>query len=163
MRRASQHRITRILLACGVSAGPLFVIAFVVEGATRAGYNSLRHPVSGYPPGSSPLPVEPTWHGLAHDLVSIPGFLALTLACFALARTSRTGWAIGSASCGTAFVVLFLLASAGFSQVDVLVGFAGLFQRATAIIGQAWLCALAIHCLRTHTGDPWNSGSLLTR
>jgi hypothetical protein len=37
---------TRKLLACGVIAGPLFVVAFIVEGATRANYNPLRHPVS---------------------------------------------------------------------------------------------------------------------
>src|SRR5215212_11758531 len=37
---------TETLLACGVIAGPLFVVAFLVEGATRAHYNPLRHPVS---------------------------------------------------------------------------------------------------------------------
>lgn len=37
---------TRTLLACGVVAGPLFVATFLVEGATRAGYDPLRHPVS---------------------------------------------------------------------------------------------------------------------
>jgi hypothetical protein len=37
---------TTILLPCGVVAGPLFVAAFLVEGATRADYDPLRHPVS---------------------------------------------------------------------------------------------------------------------
>jgi hypothetical protein len=37
---------TKTLLACGVIAGPLFVLVFVVEGATRADYDPLRHPVS---------------------------------------------------------------------------------------------------------------------
>lgn len=37
---------TKILLACGVVAGPLFVGTFLVEGASRAGYDPLRHPVS---------------------------------------------------------------------------------------------------------------------
>ena len=36
----------RALLACGVIGGPLFVATFLVEGATRAGYNPMRHPVS---------------------------------------------------------------------------------------------------------------------
>src|SRR5919107_4145856 len=36
----------KALLACGAIAGPLFVIAFLFEGATRANYDSLRHPVS---------------------------------------------------------------------------------------------------------------------
>jgi hypothetical membrane protein len=36
----------RGLLACGAIAGPLFVVVFLVLGATRAGYDPLRHPVS---------------------------------------------------------------------------------------------------------------------
>jgi hypothetical protein len=41
--RAAQ---TKALLACGAVGGPLFVVAFLVEGATRAGYDPLRYPVS---------------------------------------------------------------------------------------------------------------------
>jgi len=37
---------TTTLLACGAVAGPLFIVAFLIEGATRADYNPLRHPVS---------------------------------------------------------------------------------------------------------------------
>jgi hypothetical protein len=37
---------TKSLLACGVIGGPLFVATFLVEGATRADYELLRHPVS---------------------------------------------------------------------------------------------------------------------
>jgi hypothetical protein len=37
---------TKTLLVCGVIAGPLFTIAWLVEGATRVDYNLLRHPVS---------------------------------------------------------------------------------------------------------------------
>jgi hypothetical protein len=39
-------RKTKALLSCGAIAGPLFIAAFLVEGATRAGYDPLRHPVS---------------------------------------------------------------------------------------------------------------------
>ncbi|TCO59571.1 DUF998 domain-containing protein [Actinocrispum wychmicini] len=42
---ASRTWTTR-LLRCGVVAGPLFVTAFLLEGATRADYHPLRHPVS---------------------------------------------------------------------------------------------------------------------
>jgi hypothetical membrane protein len=38
--------VKRLLLLCGAIAGPLFIIAFLLEGATRAGYNPMRHPVS---------------------------------------------------------------------------------------------------------------------
>jgi Protein of unknown function (DUF998) len=44
---------TKTLLACGVIGGPLFVLAFLVEGATRAGYDPLRHPVSSLALGDS--------------------------------------------------------------------------------------------------------------
>ena len=37
---------TTTLLACGAVAGPLFIVAFLIEGATRADYSPLRHPVS---------------------------------------------------------------------------------------------------------------------
>jgi len=36
----------KILLIAGAVAGPLFTIAWFLEGATRANYNPLRHPVS---------------------------------------------------------------------------------------------------------------------
>ncbi|GIH27987.1 hypothetical protein Aph01nite_62970 [Acrocarpospora phusangensis] len=38
--------MTRRFLAGGVIAGPLFVATFLIEGATRAHYDPLRHPVS---------------------------------------------------------------------------------------------------------------------
>jgi Protein of unknown function (DUF998) len=37
---------TRRLLRCGVAAGPVFVVVFLIEGAVRDGYRPLRHPVS---------------------------------------------------------------------------------------------------------------------
>ncbi|WBB70737.1 DUF998 domain-containing protein [Micromonospora sp. WMMD812] len=37
---------TRRLLLCGIVAGPLFVLTFLVDGATRDSYDPLRHPVS---------------------------------------------------------------------------------------------------------------------
>jgi hypothetical protein len=39
-------RWTRGLLACGLAAGPVFVTAFLIQGATREGYRPSRHPVS---------------------------------------------------------------------------------------------------------------------
>jgi len=45
-RTSSAARTTRRLLGCGMVAGPLFVGAFLVEGALRPEYDPLRHPVS---------------------------------------------------------------------------------------------------------------------
>jgi len=46
--RASEtgRSLTRILLTGGLIAGPVFVTVFLIEGATRAGYNPVRLPVS---------------------------------------------------------------------------------------------------------------------
>src|SRR5215831_19562279 len=41
------------LLACGAIAGPLFVTAFVVQGATRPDYNPIRHSISTLALGSA--------------------------------------------------------------------------------------------------------------
>jgi hypothetical protein len=46
VRRLRSQSLTRGLLRCGVAAGPVFVTVFLLEGARRADYNSLRHPVS---------------------------------------------------------------------------------------------------------------------
>lgn len=43
---------TRGLLRCGQAAGPVFVAAFLLEGAVRDGYRPLRHPVSSLALGS---------------------------------------------------------------------------------------------------------------
>jgi hypothetical protein len=43
---------TRRLLRCGVVAAPVFVTAFLLEGALRDGYRPLRHPVSSLGLGS---------------------------------------------------------------------------------------------------------------
>lgn len=40
------------LLACGAIAGPLFVTAFVVQGAARPDYNPIRHSISTLALGS---------------------------------------------------------------------------------------------------------------
>jgi hypothetical membrane protein len=207
---------TRTLLACGVIAGPLFVGAFLLEGATRADYDPLRHPVSslalgdlgwtqtanfivaglltlafsiglrralrpgkgstwgplmvgvwaigligagifptdpvsGYPPGAPDRLSGYSWHGALHDGFSLPAFLALTAACFVFGRRfaarGERGWAAYSAATGVAFVVAFVLSSAGFGQADGLVDLAGLFQRAAVNAGFGWLALLAAHLL----------------
>jgi Protein of unknown function (DUF998) len=71
-RRTEASEKTKTLLACGVIAGPLFVAAFLVEGATRAHYDPLRHPVSSLAFGDS------GWTQRANFLVT--GLLMLAFA-----------------------------------------------------------------------------------
>ena len=74
--------LTRGLLRCGVAAGPLFVTVFLAEGARRAGYKPLRHPVSS-------LSLGP------HGWVQVANFSAAGTLCLAAAAgLSRTRDAI---------------------------------------------------------------------
>jgi hypothetical protein len=216
----------KILLIAGVIAGPLFTIAWIAEGATRANYNPLRHPVSslalgdygwvqsanfivagllmlafsvglrlvlgsqkgstlgplliaiwavgligagifitdpvsGYPLGTPDLLLNPTTHGALHDWFSLPGFIALTAACFVLgsrfAAQGERGWAFYSFVTGVLFPVGIVLASAGFSQAENLVNFGGLFQRTAVTAGWIWLTLLAVYLLRPLSENSRNS------
>ena len=208
---------TKTLLVCGAIAGPLFTAAWIVEGATRANYDPMRHPISslsigefgwtqsanflitglltlafafglrraldfhagsqwgprligiiaigligagifvtdplnGYPPRTPDMPLQISLPGRLHRLFSALVFLGLPIACFVFARLfNRWGersWAIYSVVTGIAFVVLFIVTSAGFAQVEGLVDYAGLFQRITLTIGWAWLTLLAVYMLK---------------
>ena len=45
--------ITKALLVCGVVAGPLFTVAWIVEGATRVNCDPLRYPISSLSLGNA--------------------------------------------------------------------------------------------------------------
>jgi len=45
VRATGSDRATA-LLACGAVGAPLFVVSFLLQGAARAGYSPMRHPVS---------------------------------------------------------------------------------------------------------------------
>lgn len=205
------------LLWCGVLAGPLFTLAFLLEGATRPDYSAIRHPVSGlalgpsgwtqianflvtgllvlaygigvaralredgrepfrgpmlivlsgvglvgsglfvtvpvsgYPPGT-PDVGDPTLQETLHDLFALPIFLGWPIAFFLFARRfagwGEPTWRWYSLASGVLFLGLFVLTSVGFSQVPGFVEVGGLLQRATIVVGLAWLTLYAIHLLR---------------
>ena len=130
--------------------GPLLVGVWAI-GLLGAGI-FVTDPVSGYPSGSPDQLAQHTWHGALHDLFSLPGFAALTAACFVFCRRfaakGERGWAIYSAASGVVFVGAFVLASAGFGQTEGLVNLAGLSQRAAVTVGFGWLTLLAIRFMR---------------
>ncbi|MDG4797006.1 DUF998 domain-containing protein [Micromonospora sp. WMMD1082] len=74
-------RTTRRLLTCGVFGPPLFVIAFLVEGALRPGYSMLRQTVSELAAGPR------GWQQIANFLVF--GVLLLLFAA-GLRRATRS-------------------------------------------------------------------------
>ncbi len=53
-RATGRRQLTRLLVSCGLFAGPLFVVAFLVQGAVKgSGYDALRHPVSSLALGAN--------------------------------------------------------------------------------------------------------------
>jgi hypothetical membrane protein len=130
----------------GAVAGPLLV---AVWGVTLVGAGVfVTDPVGGYPAGTPPVPDPPSWHGLLHDLLAVPGFLGLAAAMlvfgYAFARRRARGWSIYSGLSGVVFLILFVPASMGFSQEGPWVSTAGLLQRLTVGVGWLWLTALAV-------------------
>lgn len=130
--------------------GPWLVAAIAI-GLLGAGL-FVTDPMNGYPPGTPPLPLQYSVPGRLHRLFSALVFLGLPAACFVFARFfARRGarrWANYSVATGVAFLVLFVVTSAGFAQVPGLVDYAGLFQRITLTVGWAWLTLLALWHIR---------------
>lgn len=226
-----EHRKLKLLLGCGAVAGPLFTLGWLAAGATRAGYDLMRHPISslaigelgwtqiinflvtglltlafaaglrqrlqpfvklargrtwgpllvagialgligagifvtdpmnGYPPGTSALPAEYSISGRLHRLSSALVFLGFPGACFVFARVfdrwDIRRWVNYSVITGIAFVVMFIITSAGFAQVEGLANVAGLSQRITLTIGWVWLTLLALYLLTALPDRPINHG-----
>jgi hypothetical membrane protein len=104
---------TKTLLLCGAIAGPLFVAAFVIEGATRASYDPLRHPVSS-------LAVEDSgWTQRTNFLIT--GLLTLAFAV-GLRRALRT---LGGSTWGPLLVGAYAigLLGAGIFVADPMNGY----------------------------------------
>lgn len=218
-------RKTRTRLICGALAGPLFTIAWFIEGVTRIHYDPMRHPISslalgefgwtqianflatgiltlvlasglrkafkleggttwiptlitivgigflgtgffatdplsGYPLGTPAMLIPPTLVGSLH-LLFASFIFGLPIACFLMARLfdeqGERNWAIYSKVTAVAFMLVYLLAMAGFLQVPGLVNYAGLLQRISVIIGLAWMTLLPVYLLK-HPSAPRAAG-----
>jgi hypothetical protein len=123
------------------------LIGLMAIGLLGAGL-FVTDPLNGYPPGTPDFSLEYTLTGRLHRLFSAFVFLGLPGACFVFARffnrSGRRGWALYSVVTGIAFIVLFVITSAGFAQAAGLADVAGLFQRITLTVGWAWVTALAV-------------------
>ena len=137
-------------LAAGSRAAPVLIGA---AGAGLVGSAAFTtDPVSGYPPGTPDALTRPSRTGTAHNLAAVPVFVGLPAAALTCGwRSWRAGQhSFGLYSAGTAVTMLtaMALAGAGFGQSPRLVNLAGLFQRASIIIGFGWLTALSARALR---------------
>jgi Protein of unknown function (DUF998) len=100
IRDATRHDvITRGLLWCGVAAGPLFLLTALAEGATRADYHPLRHPVSSLALGPD------GWMQVANFLVTGALYLSYAVGLWRAPMTV-VGTRIGTILIGAAAVGL---------------------------------------------------------
>jgi hypothetical protein len=138
------------------------LIGVIAIGLLGAGI-FVTDPMNGYPLGTPNLPLHYSVPGRLHRLFSAFVFLSLPIACFVFKRFfTRRGvrsWANYSAATGFAFVVMFVVTSVGFAQVEGWENHAGLFQRLTLTIGWAWLTLLAVYMLNTPSQVPEATGS----
>ncbi|MEU8193019.1 DUF998 domain-containing protein [Microbispora amethystogenes] len=101
--------LDRLLLTCGLVAGPLFTVAYLTEGALRAHYRPLRHPVSSLAIG------DRGWTQTVNFMVG--GLLSLAFAA-GLWRAGPSLW--GASLVG---VWAFGLLCAGIFRTDPVSGF----------------------------------------
>ena len=113
----------------------------------------VTDPMNGYPPGTPLLLMQPTAIGRLHRLFSALVFFGIPGAAFSLgglfARNGERTWATYSRGTAIAFIVMFVLTSIGFAQVEPLVKSAGLLQRMTLLIGLTWMTLLPLHLLKS--------------
>jgi hypothetical protein len=89
---------TRRLLRCGVAAGPVFVVVFLLEGAVRDGYRPLRHPVSSLSLG--PRGWIQTGNFAVAGTLFMAGAAGLASAADAVASSRAAPALIGAAGAG---------------------------------------------------------------
>lgn len=83
---------------------------------------------------------ESTLSGTIHVLATLLSFVCLIIACFVFARRFRGPVRTYSIASGIVVLILFV---AAFVMGDSL-GIAGIVQRATIVVGWAWIAVLAL-------------------
>jgi len=134
----------------GCRWGPILVggvgVGLIIAG-TFAG-----DPGMGYPPGTPPGPVQSSsWHASVHLIGAIFVFVGLPIASFVFARRFQSErdptWALYSLATGLGMLIVFVAASADANGGDPA-GVAGWLQRASIVIGFAWIVLLARRFMR---------------
>jgi Protein of unknown function (DUF998) len=78
--------ITKALCVCGVVAGPLFTVAWIVEGATRVNYDPMRCPISSLSIGDG------GWMQIATFIITGLLVLAFAIGLRCALRPSGSVW-----------------------------------------------------------------------
>jgi hypothetical membrane protein len=124
----------------------------------------MPDPAFAYPPGTPSGEIQSySWHATVHVLAALLVFGGLPIACFIFARHFRTArdaeWSMYSLFSGLAMLVAFVLYTAGASGAGGLEPTAGWLERASIVIGFAWIAPLAIRFLRSPAVAPQESDS----
>lgn len=144
----------KLLLACGVIGPLLFIIVFLIAGATRPGYNAMRHFVSSLSQG------EMGWVQIANFVVC--GVLVM---CFAAGLRGAL-WPGKGATWGPILLGVFglCLIGAGIFVADPLLGYPpgepetftrqGIIHTIMSLIAFASLIVACFVLARRFGGDP---------
>src|SRR4029453_13915282 len=76
---------TRVLLACGIVAGPLFLVVGLLQAVTREGFDPTRHPLSLLSLG------ELGWIQIANFVVTGVLYLACAVGMWRVLHPGRSG------------------------------------------------------------------------
>ena len=148
---ALAYGLQRALPSRGESKWVLILFYMVAIGFLGTGFFATD-PLNGYPPGTPAMLIPPTVIGSLH-LFFASFVFGLPMACFVLARLfaaqGEHNWAVYSRVTAIAFIIIYLIGTAGFLQVGGLVNYAGLFQRISTTIGLVWMTLLPIHLLNS--------------
>ena len=169
IRPDQSRRVTAALLFCGVLAGPLFVLVFLVDGATRPGYDPMTMPVSLLAVG------DRGWVQTLNFLVDGVLLAAFTIGLFRSLRDRNTPSIAGPIIIG---IVALGVLGAGIFATDPGSGFppgvpppsvpssrgelhdlasllvfaglpTGVVQRFFIVLGWGWIAVLALYLRRS--------------
>ena len=150
---ALAYGLQRALPSRGASKWVLVLFYMIAIGFLGTGFFATD-PLNGYPPRTPAMLIPPTVMGSLH-LLFASFIFGLPMACFLLAglfaAQGERNWALYSRATAIAFIIIYLIGTAGFIQVESLVNYAGLFQRISTTIGLAWMTLLPIYLLHSQS------------
>ena len=147
MTIAAAVGIRRALGAGRASAWASGLIGLYGAGLVVAGF-FRADPSDGFPPGTPAGVAEPSWHGMAHFLVSGIGVSCLVVGCFVMGahfvRHAERDWAWFSRFAGAYFAATFVYIASGTGGAAAIL----LFTAAVVLVW-GWLAAVSVKLYRT--------------
>jgi hypothetical protein len=152
---------TRLLLSAGIIAGPLFIAVMLLEGATRVGYDPMRHPISSLALGDHGWMQTATF--LATGILSLLFAIGLTSSLAARPRLAAILVGLwGAAMVGAGLFTTDPVSGYPAGTPAVPVGTAsGMLHNLCALVG-ALTIIVACVTLRREGGPGWSAYSLGT-